>query len=222
LSIRAGNPDLVPTYSQNLDFSTEHYLSGIGIASFGFFYKSLTDISYNSTVLLQSGTYAGYTRQMVINGGNASLYGIELNWQQELTFLPAFLSGFGISANYCHTWAKANLVGREGFLPGQAGDIGNVALAYEMGGLKARIGFQYQGKFISAVGINQDFDYYQAPHAGFDFTASQKIVRSLELFMELSNLNNALDKQYMGDPSRPINTELFSWYGRVGVKYSLE
>jgi TonB-dependent receptor len=222
LSIRAGNPDLVPTYSHNVDLSAEHYLSGIGLASFGFFYKSLKDITYSSTELLQSGTYAGYTRQMVINGGNASLYGVELNWQQELTFLPAFLSGFGIAANYCHTWAKANLVGREGFLPGQAGDIANLALAYEMGGTKARLGFQYQGKFITAVGINENFDYYQAPHAGLDFTASQKIVKWLELFVEVSNLNNELDKQYMGDPSRPINTELFSWYTRVGMKYTLE
>lgn len=222
LSIKAGNPSLVPTYSYNADLSFEHYFHGIGIASAGFFYKSLKDISYSSTMRLQSGTYAGYTEQMVINGGNATLYGVELNWQQELTFLTDFLSGFGIYANYCHTWAKANLVGREGFLPGQAGDIGNLALAYEKGGFQARIGYQYQGKFITAVGINEGFDYYQAPHGGLDFTASQNILKPLQLFLEVSNINNALDKQYMGDPSRPINTELFSWYGRLGVKYSLE
>jgi TonB-dependent receptor len=221
LAIKAGNPSLVPTYSTNADFSASYYFSGIGIASFDLFYKSLTDISYNHTTLLQNGIYAGYTEEQVINGGNASLYGFELNWQQELTFLPGFLSGFGIYANYCHTWAKADLVGREGFLPGQTGDIANLALAYEKGGFKARVSYQYQGKFITDVGINPDFDYFQAPHGQADFTASQKILSGVGVFLEVTNFNNALDRQYMGVSSRPINTELFSWYSRVGINYSL-
>ncbi|MCX6168478.1 MAG: TonB-dependent receptor [Ignavibacteriales bacterium] len=222
LSIRAGNSNLKPTYSYNFDFSAEHYFSGIGIASVGLFYKSLKDISYQSTTLLQSGTYAGYSLQTTVNGGSSDLYGVELNWQQELTFLSDFFSGFGIYANYCHTWAKANLVGREGFLPGQAGDITNVALAYENGGFKARVSYQYQGKFITAVGINENFDYYVASHGGVDFTASQKLFKGFDLFMDVTNINNALDQVYMGDPSRPTNIQMFSWYSRAGIKYSLD
>jgi len=221
LSIRAGNPDLLPTYAYNVDFSGEHYFSGIGIASIGCFYKSLKDITFSKTFVIQSGTYAGYTEQMVVNGGDADLYGVELNWQQELTFLPGFLSGFGISANYCHTWAKANLVGREGFLPGQAGDIANIALAYEKGGFKARLSYQYQGKYLTAIGIAEGYDYYQASHGGADFTASQEVLKGLGCFLELANLNNAFDNKYMGDPSRPINVEFYSWNARFGVKYSL-
>lgn len=219
--IRSGNPDLVPTYSYNFDFIAAHYFSGIGIASVSFFYKSLKDIIFDQVSIIQSGTYAGYEIEQMINGGSADLYGIELNWQQELTFLPGFLSGFGIFANYTHTWAKADLVGREGFLPGQAGDIGNLALSYEMGGFQARLSYSLQGKFITEVGIDKGFDYYSAYHGQLDFSASQKIFKPLELYLEVVNITNEPQREYMGDPSRPSNISFFSWWSRVGVKYSL-
>ena len=219
--IRSGNPNLVPTYAQNFDFIASHYFSGIGIASASFFYKSLNDIIYDKVSIISSGTYAGYKIEQMINGGDAKLYGIELNWQQELTFLPGFLSGFGIYANFTHTWAKANLVGREGFLPGQAGDIGNLALSYEMGGFKSRLSYAYQGKFIKEVGIDENYDFYNSSHGQLDFTASQNILKPLDIYFEVVNITNEPDREYMGDPSRPIKISFFSWWSRVGFKYNL-
>ena len=219
--IRSGNPNLVPTYAHNFDFIASHYFSGIGIASASFFYKSLTDIIFDKVSIISSGTYAGYQIEQMINGGDAQLYGIELNWQQELTFLPGFFSGFGIYANFTHTWATADLVGRAGFLPGQAGDIGNIALSYEMGGFKSRLSFAYQGKFINEVGINENYDFYTASHGQLDFTASQKILKPLAVYIEIVNINNEPEREYMGDPIRPTKVSFFSWWTRAGFKYNL-
>ena len=220
-SIRSGNPSLIPTYADNYDFIINHYFSGIGIASASFFYKSLKNIIFTKTYTIQSGTYAGYENEQPINGGDAKLYGFELDWQQQLTFLPGFLSGFGIYANYTHTWANADLTDRAGFLPGQAGDVGNIALSYELGGFNARLSYAYQGKFITEVGINEGYDFYTAPHGQLDFTASQKLFDGLGAYLEVVNINNEPDKEYMGDPSRPIQTNFLSWWSRFGFKYNL-
>ncbi|MEJ2613378.1 MAG: TonB-dependent receptor [Ignavibacteriaceae bacterium] len=221
-SIRRGNPDLVPTYANNYDIIASHYFSGIGIASASFFYKSLKDIIFIKVDEIQSGTYTGYENEQPINGGNADLYGFELNWQQELTFLPGFLSGFGIYANYTHTWANADLTDREGFLPGQSGDVGNLAISYEASfGLKARLSYAFQGKFIKEVGRNEGYDIYSASHGQLDFTASQRIMRNVDLYLEVVNLNNEPDKEYMGITSRPTAVDFFSWWTRFGLKYSL-
>lgn len=110
--IAAGNPDLKPTTSQNVDLMFEYYFQGIGIASGGFFYKDLRDIIYVQTSKVVGGVYDDFEIEQAINGGDAKLYGFELNWQQEFSFLPGFLSGLGIYANYTHTWADANLMGR--------------------------------------------------------------------------------------------------------------
>ncbi len=219
--IKSGNSDLIPTYATNVDFIASHYFSGIGIASANFFYKSLTNIIFEKVSILPNGVYAGYQDQRMINGGNANLYGFELNWQQELTFLPGLLSGFGIYVNYTHTWAKADLVGRQGFLPGQAGDIGNLSLSYEMGGFQARLSYAYQGKFITEVGISEGYDYYTAAHGEFDFSATQKLLNQLKAFLEVVNINNEPDREYVGVAARPLSTQFFSWYSRIGLKYSL-
>ncbi len=219
--IRSGNPDLDPTTSNNIDVMGEYYFQGIGIASAGFFYKSLKNIIYESTRDLESGAYVGYEQEQTINGGDATLYGVELNWQQELTFLPGVLSGLGLYLNYTHTWSKADLLGREDVIPGQAGDMANISLGYEAGGFMARLSYSYQGEFIAQVGKDEDHDEYVNKHGQLDFTASQNILPGLKFFVEAVNLTNEPKYEYLGIEDRPIQVEYYSWWTRFGFKYNL-
>ncbi len=219
--IRAGNPDLVPTTALNFDLMGEHYFRGVGIVSGGVFYKDLTDIIFESTTDLEEGEFVGYELEQSVNGGDATLYGIELNWQQELTFLPGFLSGFGIYTNYTHTWSEADLLGREGIIPGQSGDVGNIALGYEAGPFMARLSYVYQGKYIDEVGKDEDHDEWKRAHAQLDFTAMYEMIDNLKLFVEVVNMTNEAKYAYMGIESRPIKIEYYSWWSRIGLKYSL-
>jgi len=66
----------------------EHYFQGIGIVSGGVFYKMLDNIIYAWTTKLEGGNYDGYEQTQATNGGSSELWGIELNWQQQMTFLP--------------------------------------------------------------------------------------------------------------------------------------
>ncbi len=220
-TISKGNTTLVPTTATNVDIMTEHYFRGIGVASAGFFYKKLNDIIISQFEQLAGGLYDGYWQSQPINGGEASLYGFELNWHQELTFLPGFLSGFGIYANYTHTWAKTELTGREGFLPGQAGDIGNIALSYEKGGFSAQLSFNFQGRFIRKIGMDAAHDQYVDNYRQIDFSATQKLSSSMSAFFEMFNTNNAPQYWYLGETSRPIVKRIFSWLMRAGLKLTL-
>ena len=219
--IRSGNSDLEPTTANNIDLMAEHYFQGIGIASAGFFYKDLKNIIFETTRILDSGANIGYELERPENGGDATLYGIELNWQQELTFLPGFLSGFGVYFNYTHTWSNADLLGRDGYIPGQAGDVANISLGYEGGGFMARLSYNYQGEYINEVGKDEGHDIYTRSHNQLDFTATQDIFTGFKLFFEAINLLNAPKFEYLGIEDRPTQVEYYSWWCNFGIKYSL-
>jgi TonB-dependent receptor len=211
----------VPTDATNLDLMAEHYFTSVGIASAGFFYKKLNNIIVSSFEQLSSGPYAGYYQTQPINGGEASLYGFELNWNQQFTFLPGFWNGFGIYANYTHTWAETELTDREGFLPGQAGDTGNLALTYEKYGLSGRLSLSFQGKYIMAIGSDKDNDQYVDDYAQLDFSVNQRIYDGLDAFLEVVNINQAAQLWYLGDESRPLEKRIYSWWAMLGVRWSL-
>jgi TonB-dependent receptor len=220
--IRQGNPDLKPTTASNVDLMASHYFQGIGIASVGVFYKSLSDIIYNRTEIISEGPYAGYlSDRNPINGGSATLIGFELNWQQEFTFLPGYLSGIGILANYTYTNAEADLIDRKGFLPGQAGDVANFAFSYQWSGFEAVLSYAYQGKFLTGVGITEDHDYIVDSRGQLDFTVKQRLFAGLSMYGELVNITNEPARQYIGVRERPVESALYSWWSRVGIRYVL-
>jgi TonB-dependent receptor len=221
LTISKGNTTLVPTYATNIDIMGEHYLGSVGVASVSLYYKKLTDIIFETTERLTTGVYTGYQQTQPINGGDASLFGFEINWQQQLSFLPGFWNGFGIYFNYNHTWADTDLSGREGFLPGQAGDTGNLSLIYDKYGLSARLSLNFQGKFIRAIGKNKDYDNYSNSYTQLDFSANQKLYKGLEVFFEWVNITNDAQIFYMGDISRPVDKLIICWSMMFGLRWTM-
>lgn len=217
--IQQGNPELKPTTAMNLDLMAEHYFQKVGVISGGFFYKKLNDISFERESKIVGGTFDDFDLTEPINGGDATLYGLELAWNQELSFLPAFLNGFGIYANYTHTWADADLgFGRKGFLPGQSGDIANVALSYDKYGFSARISAMYQDKFLQTVGKNEDWDEWKDSHFQIDFSATYNVLPWVQIYLEAVNLTNEPVLEYYGIPDRPRLLEYYSWWMQGGIK----
>lgn len=221
--IERGNADLIPTTAYSFDLLGEHYLPGIGIASGGVFYKILDDIIYPTVIEEDGGIYDGYevSQPWQPEGADpATIFGIEVNWQQQLTFLPGFLNGFGIYANYTYTESTADLPGREdATLPGQAGNTANFALSYQKAGFTAQFSMNYQDSFIFEVGEDEDHDVYYKDHVQFDFSANQEITDCLSAYLQLVNLNNAPLNYYIGKEDRPIQREFYSWWMTTGLKY---
>jgi TonB-dependent receptor len=111
--IVTGNPALKPTHANNYDLLVEHFFQPLGLLQAGFFYKSLSDPIYQTTlrhspcdVTTQFTTPCDVIQS--INGPSAHITGFEAAWEQRLSFLPGLLSGLGASANYSYTTSQVS------------------------------------------------------------------------------------------------------------------
>ena len=100
-----------------------------------------------------TGPYAGDRVTQPGNAGSAYVGGVEVAYQQQLTFLPGPMRGFGIMANYSYTTSQASgMPGRSDHpaLLRQAPNTWNISPSYDLGRLSARLGLSYNGANIFA------------------------------------------------------------------------
>ena len=218
----AGNPDLVPAHSKNIDLMLEYYAGPLGIVSFGYFTKDIADYFYVGVMedyILQGKEYAEV--KMPQNGENATLSGWEFNVQQQLSFLPGPLSGLGVYANYTSTMSEAYYGSDRDktTLPGQAGNTGNFSLSYETKKLSARFSYALSDQYIVEVGDDADEDIYYEPANRIDISLSYDPMDNLTILADLMNVNNAPLGYFQGSSSTPIQRELYGPSFRVGLQY---
>lgn len=218
--IERGNATLRPTTSNNVDLLVERYFQSVGVVSGGVFYKRLQDYIYPFVVFeTVDGERVQITQPR--NGEAASLWGMELAFQNQLRFLPGPLDGLGVYANFTWTDSSARFPGREGEdarLPGQSARLGNVALWYEKYGFSARASWNFHGKYVDAVGEAAAEDVFYDDHTQLDVNVSQRLTRNIRVYADFLNLTNAPLRYYIGVPNRPIQEEYYRWWSMFGVK----
>jgi TonB-dependent receptor len=168
-SLQIGNPNLKPEKANNYDLLVEHFFQPLGVLQGGFFYKTLSDPIYLTATRLTSGQFAGYLQQQSINGPSAYIYGVEMAWEQRLSFLPSLLNGLGVSANYSYTASRANLPdffssavkGGQGridhpALQRQAPNTWNLGFTYDKSRFSMRFGVSHNDANIYAYQYQHD------------------------------------------------------------------
>jgi len=99
-----GNPYLKPATAWQFDATAEWYFSRVGSLTVDFFYKDVTNFFYdsvtNSPISNNGVTFNQLTRGPANFSGHGKIKGAEIAYQQTFDFLPGFLKGFGVSANY--------------------------------------------------------------------------------------------------------------------------
>lgn len=224
-----GNPELDPTTSTNMDLMLEYYIKPIGIISGGFFYKSLANYIFMKKTVLPDDdpAFPEYEKEQPVNGEDATLIGFELNIQHQFTYLPGFLSGFGVYANYTYTDSKAkyfmlddddNVTTLESALPGQSENVMNFSLSYEKSGFSARISANYHGNYIDEITDKEETYIHYDNHLQIDFSASYDITEKISVFTEILNLTDAPLRYYQGVSDRPIQQEFYKRWGHLGVR----
>lgn len=103
-TFNAGNPELKPIKADNFDVTAEWYFSNVGQLTAALFYKRLTGVLTND-IVRRSFTNNGATFEAVVttpvnSDDTGKIKGLEIAYQQVYDFLPGFLKGFGIQANY--------------------------------------------------------------------------------------------------------------------------
>ena len=237
--VNTGNPNLKPTHANNFDLLFEKYLKTIGIIQAGWFYKALTDPIFTVGSNPTTGPFAGDLVFQPINGPSAHLTGIEMAWQQHLTFLPGLLSGMGVSANYSYTTSRVSFPANFGrtdhpALLRQAPNNWNFDTTYDKGPISARMGlthndaniFAYQFQNVPVEppgGIKGPLgDQYLYPHTQVDAQVSYRIprARDFQAIASFLNLTNEVFGFYFGSEKYPIQREYYNRTYSFGLRWT--
>jgi len=227
-----GNPDLRPYRAWNFDASAEYYFARNAVIQAGVFYKTINDFvviaTFDEDDAPYNGIYNGvpFTEADIpLNGGKATVKGIEVAYQHALDFLPGALDGLLVNLNYTYTDAKGRLagdastLGRRIQLPTSSKHTYNAVLGYEKGPISFRLSGAYRSGYLDEVGGAADEDRFVRNHFQVDLTAKYKITERIQLVGELVNLFDEPYTAYQrfGGADRLLQYEEYGITAKFGV-----
>src|SRR5690606_5247602 len=200
--VELGNPQLDPYESTNIDLSFERYLGESGIFSAGVFHKSI-DGYIVETWSRSDPAFPGYDVTRPVNGEDAKVLGVELNWQQKLDFLPGAWSGLlvGLSGTWLDTEFVAGTEDRAGetfALPLSSERLYSAHLGWENDRLSARLAAVHRSEYLDEIGDDARYDLWVAPHTQLDFSLDVGLAPGWHLYFEASNLLDEPLELYQG------------------------
>lgn len=241
-TINIGNPALVAEHANDYDVLYERYMPSIGMIQAGYFYKQISRPIYGqqsylpTTGSMLSQAYAGDLVFQEVNGDHAWVQGVEVAYQQHLTYLPGLLSGARINANLTYTGSKNyNLTGRTDnpALVGQAPLSWNVGPSYATKRALVTFGisnnganiyaYQYQSTGPGAVmfGIKGPFgDNYFYPHTQVDAKATYYLGKGFTVMAIGENMNNDPFGFYNGSPKYMVQREYYKPTYSGGIRWT--
>jgi len=246
-AIGFGNPNLKAETANNYDLLFEHYMNTFGTIQAGVFYKSLYDPIIDSSQLVQNftppppyntaGFKGNYRISQPLNAGSAHLFGFEIAYLQRYSFLPGFLSGFGLSANYGYTDSgTGGIPGRSDHphLLRQAPNTWNISPTYDRGRFSYRLGVSYNDANIFSYQFQDqtsgnptpgglkgpDSDTYLYPHLQIDMQGSVRLEKGFTFVAYILNVNNQVFGFYNGSSQYLIQREFYKPTYALGLRWS--
>ncbi len=221
--VTTGNPDLKPTYGHNFDLSLEYYLPNSGVISVGVFDKEFKNYIVSRTFIAPYQGQANFNYQSFQNVSGAFARGVELNFVNKFTKLPAPFDGLGVDLNWAFVDSGVSLRNGEPsrLLPGTFGTTGNAALFYEAHKLQLRLALQYESKALFGIGGSPVLDVYQDKRVTLDFTGAYDFTKNVKVYWSAKNLTDAPLRFYEGTSNRPIQREFYGVTYEAGVKVKL-
>jgi TonB-dependent receptor len=254
LSVTSGNPALDPIRATSYDLSAEWYFAKGALLSAGFFYKDIEtyiqtfgEVRPFNTGSLPNSILVGtnvqptdlfiFTQPLNTEGG--PLQGIELSYQQPLTFLPErfglpqWTGNFGLIANGTFVSSEIEYVlsnpnpaqpppTTTADLIGLSKTAYNGTLYYEDEKFSARISAAYRDRYFSQVpggNTGNDVNGYNEALT-VDAAASYNLTPKIKLTFEGLNLTDA--KNYQFQDTRRNSVLVYSHTGRqynFGIQY---
>ncbi len=201
--ITINNPQVNPYLADQLDLSLEYYFNRGGLLSAALFYKDVKNFVISTTRsetlnVIQRETGAtiplDFTISQPDNGAGAKLKGAEVGAQVPLTFLPGFLNGFGVIANFTYLDAGKAATVQSGPplpLPGVSKYSYNLVGYYEKGPFSARLAYNYRSGFVNTTTSNFGDGSYGQSYGQMDFSTSFDITKSVGITVEGQNLTDS-------------------------------
>ncbi|MBB3220201.1 TonB-dependent receptor [Pseudoduganella umbonata] len=224
----AGNPQLAPTKSTNLDATLEYYFPNNGYAQIALFHRDIDGYlqNYTQDEIIDGQRYR-VTRPQ--NSGKGTLKGYEFGTQKFFDFLPGFWSGFG--AQYNFTWIDGDNETRldpnsdvltKTRLIDVAKKSHNLALLYEGHGLTGRLAATRRGDYVEQIAEPRFLqDRFVKASTYVDLSLSYEITPNISVQFDAINLTKEKYESYVGDPSRPRDIRYTPTTYGVGLRFKL-
>lgn len=209
-SFSIGNPDLDPFRATTFDVSAEWYFAEESLLALSLFYKDVDSFFFSSATNevpfstlglptsvasadsplgldLADGQDPLVAVSQVQNGGEASIEGLEIVYQQPFHFLP--IEGFGFVGNY--TFVDSGEI--QNFSPVSW----NATLYYENETFEARLSGAYRDAYQTRAPRSSDGREERGVAETFnlDFSSSYTVNEQLELTFEAINLTDEFEHQ---------------------------
>lgn len=196
-----GNIDIKPTYIDNYDIRFENYGQATQLFAFSLFYKNLVDPIEIGFVRAATSNYTPR------NLGNATVYGVELEWRGRLSQWIPVLEYFALNFNGSYIISyepfsederglRANALrdgeilddGRK--LQGQSPYLINAGLTYDRTeiGLQAGLYYNVQGKTLDVVGDGFFPDVYIMPFNDLTWNVIKNFKNNTSLTLKVENI----------------------------------
>ena len=207
----AGNPGLDPYRATNFDISFEWYFAEDALLSVGFFDKDVDSFFQDSESIIVPYSQSGLPLDLppassplevelsaggdpeveisqVSNGGDASVDGFEVIYQQPFSFLPGVWSNFGFTGNYTNVDSDEII--------GFSDDAFNATLYYEDDKFSGRVSTAYRSAFQTRSPNSSGRDergYDSTTHV--DLAMAYKLNDTMSLTFEALNLTDEYENQ---------------------------
>ncbi|GGE94565.1 TonB-dependent receptor [Sphingomonas prati] len=227
-AVSLGNAELKPYRADNLDATAEWYFARGGILSVGAFAKFIRNPIFSQVTVLRNTVFDGVTYPVLnvtqpLNADKGDIVGIEAQYQQQFSFLPGLLSGFGITLNGTLTDSSLRLPdGRLSSFPSQSKYLYGAELFYQKGRLEASVAYHNTGYSLLAIGSPAYNDQYNDDLRRLDAKASFALLENVRLFAEAQNLTDEPTRQYQaGNKNWLIQNERYgrTFYAGISAKF---
>jgi len=221
----AGNPDVDPVRSNNIDLSFEWYYGSASLLSIAYFHKDIdsTIILDSEQVPFQIGNELFLIRTYD-NFPGTKIDGLEFGLQHAFDSLPGIWSNTGVQLNYTFTDEDSDLIDQEGDpIPRErlSDSSYNIVTYYDDGRLNARLAYNWRDDFVRRPDVSLGFGSaevlpeFEKARGQLDFALNYSITDSLKLNFSAVNLNDSKTVRYMKYPS------LVNYIAFAGVRYNM-
>lgn len=246
------NYQLVPSQSTNYDAYFSFYDNTIGLFTVGAFLKQIKNLIYpwsfyvsgaNAKKYLPSsltsnyspvGTYVVYT--YVNDSYRINDYGLELDWQTHLWYLPEPLSGLVFSVNYTHIFSKAEypfsftrVAGRSvayidtsftDRLLYQPDNIINLSLGFDYKGFSTRVSMLYQDDIFTGPNFWPQLRSHTSASTRWDIAVKQELPWfGIQVYGNINNVSGANDVSVIQARGVPISEQDYGLTADFGFRW---
>lgn len=220
----SGNPGLKPMESTQFDASLEWYFARVGSLTTTLFYKDLTNFFvYGSFARDFTNPVSGVTQTVEVegtrNGGDGTMQGFEIAYQQFYDMLPAPWDGLGLQMNYTYIDASGVPNGGDGSadgfagtstdtgarvdlakvpLQGQSKDTFNIVAMYDKNDWSLRLAYNWRSKYLLTTrDVISKYPLWNDDSGFLDGSAFYNVNDNVTVGLQLTNIANTQTKTIM-------------------------